>query len=152
MADGNLPLTSAVRSVFAEIGETLDLYANEDREDSIGLTCFSRYSGWASLVAVVGKKIREYKTTKAVDSAHFGIKFSILANDTLQCPPDLSKSNVHKSLAFVVVTLMYFVPRSKVCVSKPRGSRSQPLTDLPSAGALPPALTYAMAPCYSESV
>ncbi|PBK62502.1 hypothetical protein ARMSODRAFT_980570 [Armillaria solidipes] len=36
-----------------------------------------------SLLAGVDEKIREYETIKAVSSAQFGIKFSILANDNV---------------------------------------------------------------------
>ncbi|PBK62509.1 hypothetical protein ARMSODRAFT_980577 [Armillaria solidipes] len=67
VADRDLPLASAVPSIVAEIGEIRDPYANEDGEGSIGPTALSLHIGLVSLLAVVGKKIREYETTKAVD-------------------------------------------------------------------------------------
>ncbi len=133
-----------VSSVGAQIGQTYGPYADEDGEASDGLPPLSLHNGWASLLAIVDKKIREYETTKAVDSAHFGIKFSIVANDVLQCSQICPRA-IFKHLQFLIQP----VPHSEVCVSKPRGS--QPLTDLSLASAHPPAQTRAMAPRYSES-
>lgn len=55
-----------------------------------------------SLLAWVDEKIQEYETIKVVSSAQFSIKFSILANDVLQCPPDLSKCNNYTHIQFLL--------------------------------------------------
>lgn len=78
-----------VPSVVAENGDTHDTYAKKDGKGSIGLTYSLAICGML-LLAYVNGKTREYETTKAVDvtdPAHFGIKFSILANDVPQIYP-----------------------------------------------------------------
>ncbi|SJL15498.1 uncharacterized protein ARMOST_18996 [Armillaria ostoyae] len=121
MADGDLPLASAVSSIAAEIGETHD-------------------PGWASLLVVVDKKIREYETTKALDSAHFGIKFSILANDAAMSP-----RFIHEQYSHIFNFCRHNTDISRTAVQSVRIQPSGFLfsaVDWSSAGALPTALHY----------
>ncbi len=91
-----------------------------------------------SLLAGVDQKILEYETTNGKgggrDEASFELRhISASSSDDdmtarlysrQRCPPDLSKRYIHKySISVAILTLLlYLIPPSNVCVSKPPSS------------------------------